>query len=74
MKTAGLEDANEYTKEKIMNNMVILQKDDDGNIYCRQLNEKGITYAKSDNEDDGMWEEGGTITLEELDEILNCEV
>jgi hypothetical protein len=72
VKTAGLEDADEYTKEMNMNNLVVLQKDDDGHIICRQLTDKGIAHSKSDAaEEDDMWEEGGTIVLSELEEILD---
>ena len=57
-----------------MKNMVLLQKDDDGNIVCQQLSEKGRQYVKSDIEDGGYWEEGGTILLDEIDEILDKEI
>jgi len=57
-----------------MKNMVILQKNEDGNIYCQQITEKGIEYVNSDVEDEGYWEEGGTILPDELEEILNREV
>jgi hypothetical protein len=56
-----------------MKNMVVLQKLDDGSIYCQQLNEKGIEYIKNGQECD-CWEEGGTITLDELPKILSREV
>lgn len=57
----------------MMKNIVVLQKDDDGNIHCKQISEKGREYIKV-YEDQGMWEEGGTILLDELDEILDREI
>jgi hypothetical protein len=57
-----------------MQNMVVLYKLDDGTIYCKQLTEKGLEYMNEDTiEDLGYWEEGGTITLDELEEILDKE-
>lgn len=52
-----------------MNNIVMLQKDKNGNIYCQELNQKGIEYVKAEN-DEEYWDEGGTIVLDELEEIL----
>jgi hypothetical protein len=57
-----------------MRNMVVLQKNDDGSVHCRQLSEEGIVHAKSTESTDDMWEEGGTILLDELEEILDREV
>jgi hypothetical protein len=57
-----------------MKNMVVLQKNEDGNIHCRQLSEEGIVHAKSTDSTEDMWEEGGTILLDELEEILDREV
>lgn len=56
-----------------MKNMVVLQKLDDGTIYCQQISPKGKEYLKV-YEDQGMWEEGGTILLDELEEILDKEI
>jgi len=58
-----------------MKNMVVLQKDEDGNIWCQQLTEKGIKFVENvDSEDDEYWEKGGTIVLDEIEEILDKEV
>lgn len=58
-----------------MKNIVILKKDENGNIYCKEISSKGIEYINSEDcEDMGFWDEGGTILLEELDEILNKEI
>jgi hypothetical protein len=57
-----------------MKNIVILQKDEDGNIYCQQITQKGIDFINEENEDLGYWEEGGTILLSELEEILDREI
>jgi hypothetical protein len=57
-----------------MQNIVVLYKLDDGTICCKQLTEKGLEYVNDGTlEDLGYWEEGGTITLDELEEILNKE-
>ncbi len=56
-----------------MKNMIVLQKLDDGSIYCQQITEKGKEFIKV-YEDQGMWEEGGTIVLDELYEILDREI
>jgi len=56
-----------------MKNMVILQKED-GAIYCQQITEKGKKFLENNEKDDGYWEEGGTITLDELEEILDKEI
>jgi hypothetical protein len=60
-----------------MNNMVVLYKTEDGDLYCQQLSEEGIRYMKEDSEtdeDNGYWDDGGTIVLEELEEILDRQV
>ncbi len=57
-----------------MKNVVVLRKEDDGTIFCKSITQKGIEYINDDNEDHGMWEEGGTILLDELDEILDKEI
>lgn len=65
-----------------MNNIIVLQKMEDGSIHCSQITEKGKEFVKSaveggtiELEDlDGYWEEGGTIELEELEEILNKKI
>ncbi len=56
-----------------MNNMVVLQKDEDGNIYCKQISEKGKEFhlTLTEESDKGYWKSGGTILLEELEEILD---
>ena len=54
-----------------MNNIVVLQKTEDGQIHCRELSEKGIEFHKDEMEDEGYWNEGGTILLDELDKILS---
>jgi len=59
-----------------MKNMVVLQKNEDGNIYCKQISEKGREFHldPTSEKDEGYWEDGGTILLEELEEILNKEI
>jgi uncharacterized protein YaaQ len=58
-----------------MKNVIALQKDEDGNIICRQLTQKGKEYAEEIGiTDEGYWEDGGTILLEEIDEILDREI
>jgi hypothetical protein len=56
-----------------MKNMIVLQKLDDGSIWCQQITVKGKEFIKV-YKDQGMWEEGGTIVLDEIDEILNREI
>lgn len=57
-----------------MNNMVVLQKNEEGQIHCKQISETGREYHLSEADDTGMWESGGTILLEELEEILDKEI
>jgi len=58
-----------------MKNVVVLYKDEDGEIYCHKLSKKGVAFYMNENsEDDGYWEEGGTIVLDELEKILDSEV
>jgi len=57
-----------------MRNMVILQKTENGNIYCKQITEAGKKEHFSKTYDPGFWEDGGTIVLDELEEILDREV
>lgn len=59
-----------------MNNMILLQKNEDGKIYCKAITQKGKEYHLdiTAEHDSGMWEKGGTILLEELEEILNKEI
>lgn len=56
-----------------MKNIIVLQKDEDDNIFCQQITEKGIEFYNNAEDDEGMWEDGGTITLDEIEEILNKE-
>ena len=58
-----------------MKSVVVLYKDEDGLIYCHKLSKKGVAfYMNEDSVDDGYWQEGGTIVLSELEEILDSEV
>ena len=58
-----------------MRNMVILQKDEDGNIICSQLSEEGKEFVEDGEEGEvDFWCPGGTILLEELEEILDREI
>ncbi len=57
-----------------MKNIITLQKDGDGNIYCSQVTEAGKEYAKLQKESSGYWENGGTITLDEIEEILDKDI
>ena len=58
-----------------MKNVVVLYKDEDELIYCHKLSKKGVAfYLDETSVDDGYWEEGGTIVLSELEEILDSEV
>ena len=61
-----------------MNNVVILYKEEDGSLFCKQITKEGIKYMR-EAEDSGAaepfyWEEGGTILFEELEEILDKEI
>jgi len=57
-----------------MKNMVILYKTEDGGIYCQQITKKGKEYVEADMPGHGCWDDGGTIVLSELEEILNREI
>lgn len=57
-------------------NMVVLFKTSDGQIYCKQITPEGLeaiggNFDKESEFEDIYWEAGGTITLDELDEILS---
>lgn len=58
-----------------MKNMVVLFKTEDGKLYCKQATKAGLQYSEDSYEGDSSewWEEGGTILLEELMEILDSE-
>jgi hypothetical protein len=58
-----------------MKNIVVLQKDEDGDIICQQVTKKGIKWMKKhEGEEDKCWEDGGSILLDELDDILNIDI
>jgi hypothetical protein len=61
-----------------MKNIVTLQKDEEGNIYCQEISEEGLKLIKRINDgeikDTGYWDKGGTILLDELEEILDKEI
>lgn len=59
-----------------MRNMVILYKDDDNMFFCRQLSPEGIDAVKASafSRGENYWEDGGTILLDELEEILDKEI
>lgn len=58
-----------------MKNVVVLYKNDEDQIVCRQLSATGIALRKAGgNEGEEYWEEGGTILLDELEEILDKEI
>jgi hypothetical protein len=58
-----------------MKNIVMLYKNKDGNIYCQQISEDGKNYVlENKGEEERYWEEGGTITIDELEEILDKEI
>lgn len=56
-----------------MKNMVVLQKDDNGDIYCWAISKNGIEELKKEENND-VWDGGGTILLDELEEILDKEI
>lgn len=55
-----------------MNNVIVLYKDEDGDVCCHEITKKGASAAAL--EDEGYWKEGETILLDEIEEILNREV
>lgn len=60
-----------------MKNIIVLQKNEDGDIYCQEITKKGVDFVNGDY--DGLWiedcwDEGGTILLSELEEILDKEI
>lgn len=57
-----------------MKNIVMLYKDEDDHIYCQQITQKGKEYVEADNDDHEMWEDGGTITIDDLEEILDRDI
>ena len=56
-----------------MKNIAMLYKTEDG-LYCQQITKKGKQYIDEKTKDEVYWDKGGTITLDELDEILDREV
>lgn len=62
-----------------MNNVVVLYKTEEGYLYCRQITEEGKKFlemmeAGVTTDGPSYWEDGGTILLEELMEILDREI
>jgi len=57
-----------------MKNIVVLQKNEHGDIECQQITEKGQQFMLDGLEDEGHWDEGGTILLDELEEILDRDI
>lgn len=57
-----------------MKNIVVLQKNEDGDVECQQITEKGKQFMLDVLEDEGHWDEGGTILLDELEEILDRDI
>ena len=57
-----------------MKNIVFLQKNKDGSIYCSQLTQDGKHYIENNKEKNNYWEQGRTILLDELNEILDKEI
>ncbi len=57
-----------------MKNVIMLHKTEDGNIRCQQITKKGKRYMETVQDDPVYWEDGGTIVLDELEEILDREI
>lgn len=58
-----------------MKNIVVLYKNEEDQIICRQLSEKGVAEAKEGGTaGEEYWDEGGAILLDELEEILDKEI
>jgi len=57
-----------------MKNIVFLQKNKDGSIYCSQLTQDGKHYIENNKKKNNYWEQGRTILLDELNEILDKEI
>jgi len=57
-----------------MKNIVMLQKDENGDIYCQEISKKGLKYMEDVEDDLSFWSEGGVILLKELEEILDKEI
>jgi len=58
-----------------MKNIIVLQKQANGTIYCAEISEEGVKHMEEaleeGCEDPLYWKEGGTITIEEIEEILD---
>jgi len=64
-----------FERRNIMKNIIILKKDENGNIFCRQITLKGKELTeKRAFVKDNYWETGGTILLDEINEILDKEI
>lgn len=57
-----------------MKNIIVLQKQEDGTLYCSQITKTGIESMKEEGENPGFWDDGGSITFEEIEEILNKDI
>lgn len=53
-----------------MKAIIMLQRLEDGTIYCRRVRPKYNVNISNCGEAP-YWEDGGTVTLEEIDELLN---
>jgi len=63
----------------MMKNIIILQKEEDGNVSYRQVTELAIDYVKENNFIDPShlpeyWEKWVTIPFEDLGEVLDKEI
>ncbi len=60
-----------------MKNMILLQKTEDGELYCREISQKGIEYyldLKDDDQDEAYWELGQRVWISEIEKILDKDV
>jgi hypothetical protein len=60
-----------------MRNIISLYKDDDGNILCRYITQKGKEYVEEcikTNKLADYWGEEAVITIDEIDELLDKEL
>lgn len=56
-----------------MKAIIMLQKLEDGTIYCRRVAPE-YNVNISDCGESPYWEDGGTVVLEEIEELLDKEI
>ena len=57
-----------------MKNVIVLYKNEEGDIMCQSITPEGFKMSESLEEDQGYWHEAGKIELDEIEGILDQEI